>query len=125
MENTSHNFSFFWNNLELPICIFGIPHKMIMVDHQLSPLKLLPNTPANIFTGIPAFLLCLTAENGEQNLTSAIQRIDMLLFKIHCNVPTFQIAYCSKKVNCIPRKATNRLCQNQIYLSILTILNHL
>ena len=24
-----------------------------MVDHQLSPLKLLPNTPANIFTGIP------------------------------------------------------------------------
>ena len=60
-----------------------------------------------------------------ENIALTVQRESVLFFKVDTNSENFEFSDGGKRVNGIPCKSLQRLCQNHIHKTILTICNHL
>ena len=84
-----HQFRLFRYYHQISVLILRISKELIVVDNNLSYFKPSHNSPVTVFADIPAFLLCLAAQDRNQQFPASLQSVNPLFFKKYSNVLFF------------------------------------
>ena len=87
----------------------------LSVGHgHLAVRKAFPHTPCHVFGNIAAFFLRNAGHDGQQHLALAVQRVDVLFFKIDLHAVLLQLADGGQCVHSISGKAGDAFGDDQV-----------
>ena len=95
-----------------------------MVDNDLSCFKSSYDSPVTVFADIPALLLCLAAQDRNQQFSASLQRVNPFFFKKYGNVLFFQLPDIGQGVYGISGKPADGFCNDHVNLSCHAVIDH-